>query len=195
MNSAKEILMLERLKLACHEPMVWWQSYSYSLDTKQGKVYFSASSANINKENSVNLSDIEVPVLVLEDLSEIARDGGAVGSSKWVKSYDGTADAPTYHRELYWADGTQTGPGTAEGQLLKYLRILEKKCAESELSGKPLTESTYKEIALLLKEEAALLSAVENTVEPPRKMPACTVCGSTEGSEKFCFECGQPRSN
>ena len=189
MESISEVLMLKRLYFGCTEPMAWWNSYSYSLEAKQGKVYLLSSSANIDKEKGRTTSEMEVPISVLENLSEIARAGGAVGSPKWENSYDGTVDAPMYDYDLYWTDGTRTGPGTAAKHIMKYLQILGKKCVEAALLCKPLPENTGNEIALLLKEETAPPIS-KNSDGQPQKMWICAICGGTESTEKFCMECG-----
>ena len=132
MESTTEVLMLKGLSFDYSSPMTWWENYYYLLETKGDKVYFSSSSAKKNKEKSWSVSDVEVPNSVLEDLSEIARSGGAVGSPKWLNPSKGVMDAPTYHYDLYWMDGTQTGPGTATEQIMIYLTALAMQCADEQ---------------------------------------------------------------
>ena len=155
MEAISEVLVLKRLYFGCSEPKTWWKSYSYSLDTKLGEVYFLSSYATMDRENDRKTSEMEVPISVLENLSEIARSGGAVGSPKWENFNNEVMDAPMYDYDLYWTDGTRTGPGTAAKLIMKYLQILEKKCVEATSRCEPLPENTGKEIALLLKKETA----------------------------------------
>ena len=192
METTPEVWMLKRLIFACSEPMAWWQSYSYSLNTKGGRVFFSSSSAKKGKENDGGIADMEVPVFVLEDLSEMARAGGAVGSPKWENSASRVCDAPTHQYDLYWTDGTQTGPGAAAGHIMKYLRFLERKCAEEAWQCEP-PENAIRDFWLIVKEEVAHLVASKKPGEPTKKMWTCTICGGTESTERFCAECGAPK--
>ena len=194
MKAISEALMLKRLYFGCSEPMAWWKSYSYSLDTKQGKVYFLSSYAEIDKKNDRKISEMEVPISVLENLSEIARAGGAVGSPKWENS-NKVMDAPMYDYDLYWTDGTRTGPGTAAKHIMRYLQILEKKCAEAALLCEPLPENTGKEVVLFLKKETAQPPISKNSDGQPQEMWTCAICGGTESTEKFCMECGAKKTD
>ena len=190
MESTTEVLMLKHVNFGCAEPMAWWKSYSYSLNTRQGKVYFSCSPSKINKEHDGECSDVEVSISVLEDVSEMARVGGAVGSPRWENSSERMLDAPMYHFDLYWTDGTQTGPGTATGDIMKYLRALGKEHAETALPCETPPEDTCKEIAPPLKEENAQPPAGKKSDEPAQETWICTVCGSVESGKRFCAECG-----
>ena len=193
-EALSEALMLKGLSFGYSGPMTWWKSYSYLLDTKQGKVYFSSSSAKGDKENSWSFSGMEVPTSVLEDLSEMARAGGAVGSPKYEAPSKRVLDAHTYYYDLYWADGTHTGPGTAAGHIMNYLRILARQSARLALPSDPPPENTAKEIALLSKEEIAPPPTGESSDTAAQGKWTCSVCGGTESTEKFCRECGQPKA-
>jgi len=186
MEATLNVLMLTSLVFDCYEPMVWWQSWRYALNTRQGKAYFSSSHGRKGTDNDRGISDMEVPLFVLEDLSASARAGGAVGSPKWENAARPLHDAPTYHYDLYWTDGTQTGPGTAAGHILKYLRAIEKTCTEAALQCETPSENAFKEIAALLKEEPAQPSAGK----PAPVIWTCAICGGTESTDKFCMECG-----
>ena len=195
MEAISEVLMLKRLFFGCSEPKTWWKSYSYSLDTKQGKVYFSSSSAKKDKESDGKISATEVPISVLEHVSEIARAGGAVGSPKWENAVTEVRDAPMYDYDLYWTDGTRTGPGTAAKPIMRYLQIVEKKCAAAALLCKPLPENIGKDIAQLVKKETAQPSIGKNADARPQKTWICAKCGGTESTEKFCMECGAKKTD
>ena len=130
MESAKEVLMLKSLSFGYSGPRNWWESYGYNLNTTGEKVLFNSSSAKGNKERTWKLEDFEVPYSVIEELSEIARSAGAVGSPEWIDPLQGALDAHTYHYDLYWTDGTHTGPGTAAGKIMSYLNVLAIWCDE-----------------------------------------------------------------
>ena len=195
MKAISEVLMLKRLYFGCSEPMTWWKSYSYSLDTKQGKVYFLSSYAKMDQKNERKLSEAEVPISVLENLSEIARDGGAVGSPRWENSNNKVMDAPMFDYDLYWTDGTRTGPGTAAKHITTYLQILEKKCEAAASICQPLPENIGKEIALLLRKGNAQPPISMNSDDQSQKMWTCAICGGTESTEKFCMECGAKKTD
>ena len=130
MKSAKEVLMLKRLSFEYSGPMVWWESYGFYLKVTEEKVYFTSSPAKGKKEHTWRFEGVEVPYSVIEELSEIARAAGAVGTPAWVDPLHVALDAHTYHYDLYWTDGTLTGPGKAANQIMSYLNVLAIWCAE-----------------------------------------------------------------
>ena len=187
MAISSEVLMLKSLSCGYFSPMAWWESYSYNISTNQGIVYFSASSAKKDKENVWDFSHMEVPYSVLEELSEIARAGGAVGSPEWVDPRRRMHDAGTRNYDLYWADGTHTGPGTATKQIMSYLWALARKYAGIATTDDTLPESNVG--------ETAPLSAQQPPAEQAEEMWTCASCGSNVSSKKFCAECGAPKTD
>ena len=130
MKSTVNALMLKYLSIEYYGPLPWMKSFSYFLKTRGENVYFSSSYAEQNEEKTWNFYEIEVPYSVIEDLSQLARSGGAVGSSKWVDPLVGVLDAHKCLYDLEWVDGTHTGPGTAAEQLMSYLNTLGRQCAD-----------------------------------------------------------------
>ena len=179
MGKTSDALLLKGLYFGCSGGMAWWEGYGYSLRTDNGKIYFSGS----DRKNSCEFFDAEVPFSVLEELSEMARAGGAVGSPVWedprIKMM--LLDASTRSYDLNWADGTKTGPGTAGGQMMDYLRELAKKYAEVS----PKNEAPVQEPP---KEEPQ--RHTPDTL--PQETWACP-CGGFLNTGRFCAECGSPR--
>ena len=171
MESKTEVSMLKRVSVEDYGQMSWRKKYSYYVKIKEDKVYFSSSYAEENKEKLWSFSELEVPYSVIEDLSQLARSGGAVGSPEWVNPATGVMDAHSQNFDLYWADGTHTGPGTAAEQLTSYLNTLGRQCGEK------------------LK-----IAEAQKRVSGPAPKGAWTCsCGFNESTGKFCLECGQPR--
>ena len=164
MESKTEALMLKRLSIEYYGQMPWRKKYSYFVSIKDDKVYFSSSYAEENKEKLWSFSKWEVPYSVIEDLSQLARSGGAVGSPEWVNPAAGVMDAHSHNFDLYWADGTHTGPGTAAEQLTSYMNTLGRQCADKLKKAEPSPKGAW----------------------------MCS-CGFSESTGKFCLECGQPR--
>ena len=189
MEPTPQVLMLYKLSFEYYGPREWWKSYGFFLKSKDDKVYFSSSSAKVSKEETWSFSEVEVPNSVLEDLSEMARAGGAVGTPEWVDPLSQALDAHTYHYDLYWTDGTHTGPGTAANHIMNYLRELARQCAGIALPGEPLPKNTAKEIAMLSQEKTSTQASTATT----QGMWTCPACDSTVSGKKFCEECGQPK--
>ena len=168
MEVKTEALMLNRVSVEYYGSMAWRKNYSYFVKIKEDKVYFSSSYAEENKEKSWNFSELEVPRSVIADLSQLARSGGAVGSPEWVNPATQVMDAHSHNFDLYWADGTHTGPGTAAEQLTSYMNTLGRQCAK--------------------KAEAQQLAS-----KPAPKGAWMCSCGFAESTGKFCLECGQPK--
>ena len=187
MVKTSEVLMLKSLSCGYSGPMAWWESYGHHISTNQGKVYFSASSSKKDKDNVWDFSHMEVPYSVLEDLSEMARAGGAVGSSEWVDPRSRMLDAGTHHYDLYWADGTHTGPGTATKQIMSYLWALARKYAEIAIPDEPSPKNNV--------EETAQLPVQQPPAKPAEEMWICSSCGSSVSSKRFCAECGAPKTD
>ena len=164
MKPTKEALMLKHLSIEYYGPMPWMKSFNYFLKTKGNNIYFSSSYAEQNKEKTWDFNEIEVPYSVIEDLSQLARSGGAVGSPEWEDTSTGVMDAHKYFYDLCWVDGTHTGPGTASEQLMSYLNTLSRQCAEKLKTTGPIPKGAW----------------------------ICS-CGFSESTGKFCLECGKPR--
>ena len=138
METASDVLALTGVHFGYGGGMNRRKGYGFSLRTTQGKVYFSAS----DREADWSFSGVEVPAVVMEELGEIARAGGAVGTPQWVDPLitKRALDAATHTYDLSWADRSKTGPGTAAGLIVKYLRNLARKCRD-ELPEEELKES------------------------------------------------------
>ena len=194
MKTSSGKLMLKSLSFGYSGPMTRWKSYSFFLNTEQGRVYFSAKSAEEDKENKWDFSGVEPPLAVLEDLSEMARAGGAVGSPVWVDPLSRVHDAHTHYYNLYWADNTHTGPGTAARHIMQYLTALARQYAGTALPGEAAPKNTAKEIELLAQGKAMPPSAVDENAPPSQKAWKCASCGAAVTSAKFCSECGAPKA-
>jgi len=171
MESNTEVLMLKRLSIELYGQMPWRKNYSYYVRIKEDKVYFSSSYAEENKEKLWSFSEFEVPYSVIEDLSQLARSGRTVDSPEWVNPATEVMDAPTHNFDLYWEDGTHTGPGLAAEQLTSYMNTLGRLCAE----------------------KLKIAEAQKRASGPAPKGAWKCSCGFNESTGKFCSECGQPR--
>ena len=162
-----EILMLKELRFSTPGGMTMGDYGTLiSVKTVDGHVYLSAR----YRPASLSFSNVEVPFSVLEDLSEIARAGGAVGSPVWVPPHSDLATCDVMGKreyDLYWEDGTQTGPGAALNQLWDYI------------------------YGLLLNKDADEPSESEPQAPDPT-LWTCT-CGGSENKGRFCVECGSKK--
>ena len=114
--------------------MAMQDNYSFTLATTDDErcVYFSAQC--FSKGRHVEVYDVVVPAAIMEELSEMARAAGKLGEPNVqgppkVKMLDYS----TWSYRLQWADGTETGTGAAQRQIVEYLRALAEKHANGEL--------------------------------------------------------------
>jgi|GEM_PF-6860624 len=87
---------------------------SLSIETIDDKIYYRA---NIGKTSTKII--VEVPVNVIEELTKIALEGKAYGSPKWVNTSQIHDLMLSY--DLYWKDGTITGPGNSKNEMRNYM--------------------------------------------------------------------------
>ena len=114
--------------------MVAQDNYSFMLETTDDgrTVYFSARC--FLKGRPAEAYDIVVPTTIMEELSKMARAAGKLGEPNVqgppkVKMLDYS----TWSYRLQWADGTETGAGPAQKQIVEYLHALAGKCVGGKI--------------------------------------------------------------
>ena len=169
MNTTADTTMLSGLNFG-RSGMATQDNYSFTLETTDdGKfVYFSARC--FSKGHPVEVYGVVVPTVIMEELSEMARAAGKLGEPNVqgppkVKMLDYS----TWSYRLQWADGTETGVGAAQRQIVKYLHALAEKHAGVAL-------------------QKGVSQPAPTT--PPKGKWICPSCGHRFNAGKFCVECG-----
>jgi len=150
--------------------MAMQDNYSFTLKTTDdGRfVYFSARC--FSKGRPVEVYDVVGPTAIMEELSEMALAAGKLGKPN-VQGPPKVEmlDYSTWSYRLQWADGTETGVGAAQRQMVEYLHALAQKHANEEL-------------------QKGVSQPVPTT--PPKGKWICPSCGHCFNAGKFCVECG-----
>ena len=203
MKKTLDDLMLKRVDFGRGGGMNWRDRYNFFLRMVNDKVSFSGGDG----KRAWGFSDVEVPATVMTDLSKIARDGGAVGTPVWVDPVRTmrVLDAPTSHFDLYWEDGSHTGPGTAAGSMLSYMRDLAEKCLRDLPEDDPRRHNKDDPFIGSVRFAgwgmAGNTEAAQNTFkniqggqeENTQEKWTCTNCNFPDNVGRFCSECGSPK--
>ena len=169
MNATADTTTLTGLNFG-RSGMAMQDNYSFTLKTTDdGRVvYFSARC--FLKGRPVEVYDVVVPTAIMEELSEMARAAGKLGEPNVQGPPKVTMrDYSTWGYRLQWADGTETGVGTAQRQIMEYLHALAKKHADGELQ-KGVSQPV--------------------PITPPEGKWLCPSCGHSFNAGKICVACG-----
>ena len=133
MNTTTNTIRLTGLNFS-RSGMAMRDNYSFTLETTDDgrAVYFSAR--YFSKGRPAEAYNVVVPTTIMEELSEMAHAAGKLGEPN-VQGPPKVQmrDYSTWNYSLQWADGTETGAGTAQKQIVEYLHVLVKKHADGEL--------------------------------------------------------------
>ena len=169
MNATTNTRMLTGLNFSS-SGMAMQSNYSFRLETTDDgrTVYFSARC--FSQSRPAEISHVVVPTTVMEELSELARAAGKLG----VPNVQGPPkvkmlDYATWNYRLQWADGTETGAGSAQKQIVEYLHALVKQYAKEE-------------------RQDSVSRHVPTT--PPKGAWKCPSCGYNVNAGNYCAECG-----
>jgi len=200
-----------------YQEIIWENSYHFDVNIKYETNYFSAEYYYL--ERIVTFYSETVPDTVWEDIAEIARSAGDLGSPE---RYPPPSPEPppgmivdkpfrtNWSSSLEWSDGTKTGMGNAKEEILQYLHDLAEKCVDVASQEGPLDEGT----SIRIREKwvcptcgfddnltnyckgCGIMRPEEtwkNAAYFARERWTCPECGFSENRNDFCADCGSPK--